>query len=95
MKTASTVKEGRALVKEWKTQGLTVGLVPTMGFLHEGHASLIKRAHEENDRVVVKTLSLIHVILKETADSAKRWEQTLYSIRNPLKCITTVTHTLQ
>ncbi len=53
MKTASTVKEVRALVKEWKAQGLTVGLVPTMGFLHEGHASLIKRAHEENDRVVV------------------------------------------
>lgn len=48
-----TVKGVRAQVKEWKKQGLTVGLVPTMGFLHEGHQSLIKRAVEENDRVVV------------------------------------------
>ncbi len=48
-----TVKGVREQVKEWKRQGLTVGLVPTMGYLHEGHQSLIQRAVEENDRVVV------------------------------------------
>ena len=53
MKTANTIKEVRSIVKEWRASGLSVGLVPTMGFLHEGHASLIKRAHKENDRVVV------------------------------------------
>ena len=53
MQVTKTVKETRDIVKEWKREGLTVGLVPTMGFLHEGHASLIKKAREENDRVAV------------------------------------------
>lgn len=53
MKIVKTIEEVRSAVKAWKAEGLTVGLVPTMGFLHEGHESLILRAAKENDRVVV------------------------------------------
>ena len=48
-----SIQEVRAKVKEWRRQGLTVGFVPTMGYLHEGHKSLIVKAAKENDRVVV------------------------------------------
>lgn len=53
MQVTKTVDETRQQVKAWKKEGKTVGLVPTMGYLHEGHASLIKKCREENDIVVV------------------------------------------
>lgn len=52
MKVVKTIKEVRETVGEWRKQGLSVGLVPTMGYLHEGHQSLIKKSGE-NDRTVV------------------------------------------
>ena len=53
MKIVKTIEEVRQQVKEWRKEGLTVGLVPTMGYLHEGHASLIDASHRDNDRTVV------------------------------------------
>ncbi len=53
MEITGKIDEVRRKVKEWRKQGLSVGLVPTMGYLHEGHKSLIDRAVAENDRVVV------------------------------------------
>ncbi len=49
----SSPDEVRKQVKEWRKQGLSVGLVPTMGYLHEGHQSLIKKSVEQNDKTVV------------------------------------------
>ncbi len=53
IKIVKTVAEVRELVKAQKRAGKSVGLVPTMGYLHEGHKSLIDRAVKENDFVVV------------------------------------------
>lgn len=53
MKVVHTIKEVREIVKAWRKEGLSVGFVPTMGYLHEGHKSLITKSVSENDRTVV------------------------------------------
>lgn len=53
MNVTTTISETREQIRAWKKEGYTIGLVPTMGFLHEGHASLIQRCRKENDKVVV------------------------------------------
>lgn len=53
MELVTKIEDVKKYVRDWKKAGLSIGLVPTMGYLHEGHKSLIDRAVMENDRVIV------------------------------------------
>ncbi len=49
---AKTIEDARSVVHQWKAEGLTIGLCPTMGYLHEGHLSLMRASRADNDRTV-------------------------------------------
>ena len=77
------IDEVRAQVKEWKKQGLTVGLVPTMGYLHEGHQSLIKKSVEQNECTVVG--KLFNIVTPDRAYFGQKDAQQLAIIMRMVK----------
>ena len=53
MEVLTTIETARNIIDTWKKQGYSIGFVPTMGYLHDGHAALIDKARKNNDKVVV------------------------------------------
>ncbi len=53
MKVIHSIKEISEIVSRWRREGETIGLVPTMGWFHEGHLSLMRMAREKTDKVIV------------------------------------------
>ena len=53
MKVIKSIKELKYIINEWRREANTIGFVPTMGYLHEGHESLIKKSVEENNKTIV------------------------------------------
>ena len=53
MEFITTIENIRSIVNHWKDKGYSIGFVPTMGYLHDGHAALIDQARKDNDKVIV------------------------------------------
>ena len=69
-----TIADARRQISRWRAEGFTVGFVPTMGALHEGHLSLVKRANQLADRTLVSIF--VNPIQFDRADDFSRYPRT-------------------
>ncbi len=76
MRTLKSIPELRRFVRKTRREGKTIGFIPTMGALHEGHRSLIRRARAETDRVVVSIF--VNAIQFDRKADFRSYPRTLY-----------------
>ena len=75
IETVDTLPALRARITEWKRAGLRIGLVPTMGNLHEGHLTLVDEARERADIVIVSVF--VNPMQFDRPDDLARYPRTL------------------
>lgn len=81
----NTVKALRLVVKGWRSEGLSIGMIPTMGSLHKGHLAIVKQLQSHVDKTIVSIF--VNPIQFNPGEDFNRYPRTLESDADKLQTI--------